>query len=116
VRVVNPSDAAVTLRGYTTLIDHVTFILRDPEGAAVSSFCYATVRSPRSYEAPPPFVFRPGDEQADTLYLTVAADHGFRPLRPGRYTIQAVFTGATDDEGEIVARSDALPVLVGGPP
>ncbi len=120
VRVSNPTSSPVTVEGHTDAIDDVTFILRGPDDKVVSSFCYALVRSDiRAEEEPPPhYVVRPGEVLTAPIHLSVAADHGYRPLRPGRYTIEAVFQCAGGQarlghEQGLVSRSERLPVLVG---
>ncbi len=39
----------------------------------------------------PPIILKPGELQTSTLFLSVASDHGFQPLRPGLYSLEAVF-------------------------
>src|SRR5205823_6118268 len=85
----NVSDEPVTVRIHRMPLDTVTFILRDPDENVVSSFCYVTVHS--TFEALPPIVLGPGEFQTTKLFLFVAADHGFQPLRPGLYSLEAVF-------------------------
>ena len=117
VAVANPSDAPVTVRQCTTVLDYVTFVLHGPDDEVVSSFCYATVRSPKGVEEWPDRVIAPGEELTDTTYLSVAADHGFQPLRPGRYWLEAVFQGeaGAPDGGELLSHSNRLPIRVKEP-
>jgi hypothetical protein len=119
VEVRNASDARVVLRDFTELLDHLTFILRGPGGEVVSSFCYVDVRSGLRLGSPPAVVFGPGEVRVDPIYLSVAANHGYRPLRPGRYSIEAVFDAVTGEGAgrgrRVLARSDQLPVFVGKP-
>jgi hypothetical protein len=114
VALTNTSDAPVTVRQYTNLLDHVTFVFHGSDDEVVSSFCYATVRSPKGVEDWPDGVIEPGEEQTGTIYLSVAADHGFQPLRPGRYWLEAVFRAAAGAPGggEFLSHSARVPVRV----
>jgi hypothetical protein len=114
VALTNTSDVPVTVRQYTDLLDHVTFVFHGPADEVVSSFCYATVRSPRGVEEWPDRVIEPGEEQTSTIYLSVAADHGFQPLRPGRYWLAAVFQGVVGAPGggEFLSHSARVPIRV----
>ena len=117
----NTSDAPFALRGSASLLDHATFVFRGPSGEVVGSFCYAAIRSPALLGGEPPsLVLPPGAEQAENIYLSVAAGRGFRPLPPGRYSIEAVLhkpsdRGASGDRLEVLAASARLPVIVGSP-
>lgn len=111
----NPSDAAITLRSSERLLDYVTFVFRGPAGEVVSSFCYADIHSEIRMldQEPASIAFEPGHSRTKTVYLSVAADHGFRPLPPGRYSIEAVLEGRSVGGRENRARSNRLPVVVG---
>jgi hypothetical protein len=111
----NTSDKPATIRIHRTLLDAVTFVLRDPEDKVVSSFCYVTVHS--TFETLPPITLRPGEAKLSQMFLSVAADHGFQPLRPGVYSLEAVFheNSFFDPLGQVegmLARSDRIPVRV----
>jgi hypothetical protein len=116
VELTNTSDAAVTLRIHRTLLDTVTFILRDPEDNVVSSFCYVTVHSTMHAESP--IMMGPGESKSDEIFLSVACDHGYRPLRPGVYSLEAVFHEHSffdplGPDESMLARSNRIPVSVG---
>jgi hypothetical protein len=114
----NTSDKPVALRIHQTLLDTVTFVFRDPEGNVVSSFCYVTVHS-TVYPAPP-IILGPGKSKTDDIFLSVACDHGFQTLRPGLYSLEAVFHENSffdplGPDGSMLARSNRVPVRVGDP-
>jgi hypothetical protein len=105
------------------LLDNVTFVFRDPDDNVVSSFCYITVHS--SFDRKPPIVVKPGESASDRIYLSVACDHGFQPLKPGLYSLQAVFHHGSDFRIDaptkvhggypyeaMLAKSNRLPVRV----
>jgi hypothetical protein len=112
----NTSDAPVTLRIHRTLLDTVTFIFRDPEGKVVSSFCYVTVHS--TLHADPPIILGPGESRTGEILLSVACDHGYQSLRPGLYSLEAVFHDDSffdplGPDGSMLARSNRIAVRVG---
>jgi hypothetical protein len=111
----NISNKPVTIGIHRFLLDTVTFILRDPEDNVMSSFCYVTVHS--TLEALPPVTLNPAEADTSTIFLSVAANHGFQPLRPGIYSLEAVFhehsffdpLGPSDG---MLARSNRIPIRV----
>jgi hypothetical protein len=116
VQLKNCSEYSVALYIHRLLLDLVTFILRDPDGNVESSFCYMTTHS--NFEPLPPVILKPGESKASSIFLSVASDHGFRPLRPGLYSLEAVFHehGFLDPLGpdhSMFARSNRLLVRVG---
>jgi hypothetical protein len=111
----NVSDKPVTIGIHRFLLDTVTFILRDPEGNVVSSFCYVTVHS--TINALPPVTLNPDEVDTSRIFVSVAADHGFQPLRPGIYSLEAVFheNSFFDPLGPaegMLARSNRIPIRV----
>jgi hypothetical protein len=118
VRLRNVSDDAVALRIHGHLLDTVTFIFRDPDGKVVSSF--STVYLHSTLRTEPPMILGPGESKASEIFLSVACGRGFRPLRPGLYSIQAVFPnnsviGPPGLERTMLARSNRISVRVGKP-
>lgn len=114
----NASDEPVTLRIHRLLLDTVTFIFRDPDDKVVSSFCYVTMHS--TFEAESPIILGPGECKTSQVFLSVASDHGFQPLRPGLYSVEAVFheNSFFDPLGPdktMLARSNRIAVRVGDP-
>jgi hypothetical protein len=111
----NASDAPVTIGIHRFLLDTVTFILRDPENDVVSSFCYITVHS--SARSLPPVTLISGAVDTSPILLSVAAEHGFRALQPGMYSLEAVFHENSflnplgPAEG-MLARSKRIPIRV----
>jgi hypothetical protein len=111
VELINTGMFAVRVPILRSLLDRVTFIFRGPDDEVVSSFCYLTVYS--DFHANPPLLLKPGEPLRDSLYLSVAADHGFQALRPGMYSLEAVFTSGLGEPRTLLARSNRLPVRVG---
>jgi hypothetical protein len=105
VELTNTSDNVVLLNIHRDLLDVVTFILRDPDDEILSSFSYFTVHS--STESKPPIVLMPGASKTRQVHLSVAADHGFQPLRPGVYSLEAVFR-----QPPMLSRSNRLAIRV----
>jgi hypothetical protein len=114
VELLNTSKETVHVPIHRALIDSVTFILRGPDDEVLSSFCYITVHS--NSHSHPPVPLKPGEPLRCRVYLSVAADHGFQALRPGMYSLEAVFQGRSlgdDPLPRMCARSNRLPVRVG---
>jgi hypothetical protein len=105
VELTNTSEEPVLVQIHRFPLDQVTFVLRDPDDAVVSSFCYRTVSSQAGPS--PPIALGPGESDTSRVYLSVAADHGFQPLRSGLYSLEAVFVQPT-----MLARSNRLTVIV----
>jgi hypothetical protein len=116
VELENVSNANVTIHIHQMLLDNVTFIFRAPDDSVVSTFCYVTVHS--MFESKPPVVLRPREAQSSLIYLSVAGDHGFQSLRPGMYSLEAVFHDKLFHdlpipELKMVARSNRVAIRVG---
>jgi hypothetical protein len=116
VKLTNSSDKPVTIPVHRFLLDQVTFIFRDPDDNVVSSFCYVNVDS--DLRSAPPVVLRPGESDNSPIFLSVATDHGYRTLRPGLYSLEAVFHetrlfDALGPDRSLLARSHRIPVRVG---
>jgi hypothetical protein len=120
VRLVNRSDEAVSLGYDQSILEHVTFLFRDPDGRVVGTFCYLHVLSPfspRDRRPVPVVTLKPGESDTSTLYLSVASGRNHQRLRPGRYSLEATFQYRDPDgipaatQG-MLARSGRLPVRV----
>jgi hypothetical protein len=85
----NTSDDPVFLHIHQYLLDVVTFVLRDSHDVVASSFCYIMLHS--DSRPKPPVTLKPGESKTAEVYLSVVTGHGFQPLRPGLYSLQAVF-------------------------
>ncbi len=118
VRLVNRSDEAVTLWYNQFLLEHVTFIFRDPDDRVVGTFCYAHVPSLyRSRSQLPVTTLKPGEADTSTLYLSVASGRNFQRLWPGRYSLEATFQyrdrgGFPSPNQQMLARSERIPIRV----
>jgi hypothetical protein len=118
IRLTNASDGPIDLwyQAYG-LLAHVTFVLRDPDGWVVGTFCYSVLSS-RAMDRPDGVVaLEPGQSHDVSALLSIAAGRGYRKLKPGRYVLQAVFdyrdfNGYPVPGQRFVARSNRLPVLV----
>jgi hypothetical protein len=113
----NASHDPITLQGHQGLLDYMTFIFRDPDDQVVSSCSPVLMHS--VYLPAPAVILKPGESASCTIHLFHAAEHGFQPLRPGLYSIEAVFENhdflsgpMPISESRMFARSNRLSVRV----
>ncbi len=85
----NACNEIITLQGHQSLLDYMTFIFRDPDDKVVSSNSPILLRS--VYLKVPGVTLKPGESASCNIYLFHAAEHGFQPLRPGLYSLEAIF-------------------------
>ena len=116
VTLTNTSDQAVTLGIFQILLDLVTFIFRAPDDSVVSSFC--TLPTHSTFQSRPPVILKPGESKTSKILLSAATDHGFQPLQPGLYSLEAVFhdklfVGLPIPEQTMLARSNRMVIRVG---
>ena len=119
VTLTNTSDQAVTLKIHQWLLDLLTFIFRAPDDSIVSSFCSVGIHS--TLQSRPPIILKPGESKMSDILLSSAADHGYQPLRPGLYSLEAVFHDKLFaylpvPEQTMLARSNRILVRVGEMP
>jgi hypothetical protein len=93
----------------------MTFIFRDPDHKVVSSRSPVLLHS--VYRPGSAVTLKPGESASCTIYLIHAAEHGFQPLRPGLYSLEAVFNDKCISslpicEYRMLARSNRLSVRV----
>ena len=111
----NVSHAEVSVPVFQMLLDNVTFILRAPDDGVVSSFCYLTVHS--TFDPQPPVVMSPGKTRSAEVYVSTAANHGHQSLKPGLYSLEAVFhdpsfSGLPLPNFKMLARSNRISIRV----
>jgi hypothetical protein len=118
VQLTNTSDDSVTIHIHQLLLDNVTFVFRRSDDQVVSSSCCVTKHSTKCVK--PPMILDPHESKTAQVFLWVAADHGFQELRPGIYSLEAIFhdksfffTDLPYPDQLMLARSNRVAVRVG---